>query len=167
MKRMAEYHKIDWKVQRVGNQLYIRDNVVRKPRFEADPEIEYGHSAQREVNRERRNNREFAQAMNRRYIGFLIVCAVLVFVSVAAYLYEIAQATATKSNIEQLEAQVADLRSENDERQARMDAKVNPEEIRRQAIEELGMTYAGRDQVVGYTYEESDYVRQYEDIPTE
>lgn len=162
---MAEYRKIDWKVKRVGNQIYIQDNVVRKPKFEENPEIEYGHSNQREVNRERRRNKEFAQAMNRRYIGFLIACAMIVFGACAAYLHEISRTTIVKDNIKDLEAQVSDLKSENDERQTRMDADVNPEEIRRQAVEELGMVYAGREHIVDYSYEESDYVRQYEDIP--
>lgn len=44
---------------------------------------------------------------------------------------------------------------------------VDLEEIRRIATEELGMTYAAKDQVVLYESEESDYVRQYEEIPDE
>lgn len=165
VKNVAQYRKTDWKVHRVGNQLYIRESVVRKPRFEENPEIEYGHAGQGEWNRQRRRNREYAQQMNRRYIGFLIACAVLVFASAAMYLHQISESTAAKKSIETLEAQTANLKSQNDEQESRMESRVNPEEIRRMAIEELGMVYAGKDQVIGYSYEESDYVRQYEDIP--
>lgn len=165
VKRMAEYRKTSWKVQRVGEQLYIRESVVRKPRFEENPEIEYGHEQQGELNRQRRRNKEFAQTMNRRYIGFLIVCAICVFASAAMYLHQISRATTVRKNIESLESQITDLKSQNDEQESRMESKVNPEEIRRMAMEELGMVYAGQNQVVKYSCEESDYVRQYEDIP--
>lgn len=164
---MAQYRKTDWKVHRVGDQLYIRESVVRKPKFEENPEIEYGHARQGEWNRQRRRKREYAQQMNRRYIGFLIGCAVLVFASAAMYLNQISETTAAKKKIETLESQTADLKSQNDEQASRMESQVNPEEIRRIAIEELGMVYAGKEQVIDYSYEESEYVRQYESIPAE
>lgn len=162
---MAKYRKIDWKVQKVNGQLYIRDNVVRKPKFEENPEIEYGHADQGQINRERHSNKEFAQAMNRRYIGFLVVSAMIVFASAAFYLSQISKAAAAKKEIESLEAQLAGLKSENNETQSRMNANVDAEELKRIAMEELGMVYAGQQQVVTYDYEESDYVRQYESIP--
>lgn len=162
---MAEYRKIDWQVRRVNGQLYIQDNVVRKPRFEEDPEIEYGHSRQGELNRERRRNKEFAQAMNRRYIGFLLAAAVCVFFAAAVYLSQIASTDDAKQNVQTLQSQIADLKAQNDETQSRMDASVNPEQIRQTAMDELGMVYAGQDQILNYDYEESDYVRQYEEIP--
>lgn len=162
---MAEYRKIDWKVQRVGNQLYIRDNVVRKPRFEEDPLIEHGHTRQSEYNQERRRNKEYAQTMNRKYIGFLIMSTLIVFVSAVVYLSQISQTNAKKEQIQQLEAELADMKSGNDEAQSRLETSVNVEEIRRIAMEELGMVFAGKEQVVTYSYEESDYVRQYEEIP--
>lgn len=162
---MAKYRKIDWKVHKVNGQLYIRDNVVRKPKFEENPEIEYGHADQGQINRERRNNKEFAQAMNRRYISFLLISAMIVFASAAFYLTQISNAAAEKKEIQQLEAQLATLKSENNETQSRMNASVNADELKRIAMEELGMVYAGKQQIVSYDYEESDYVRQYESIP--
>ena len=162
---MAEYRKIDWKVQREGKQVYIRDNVVRKPRIEEDPYIEHAHKRQGEINRERRKKQEFAQAMNRRYISFLLVSAILVFVAVSGYLTQIFKYNESKKNVQALESEVTDLKADNDETKGRLDTSINVEEIRRIAMEELGMVYAGQDQVVAYSYEESDYVRQYEDIP--
>lgn len=165
---MAEYRykKTDWKVHREGNQLYIRESVVRKPKFEANPEIDQVHTRQRELNRQRRRNKEYAQAMNRRYIAFLMCSALLVFASVAVYLMQLSNASVNKKAIQALETQVNDMRHENDEWEVRMESGVNPEAIRKSAIEDLGMVYAGQEQIVNYDYEESDYVRQYEEIPT-
>ena len=42
---------------------------------------------------------------------------------------------------------------------------VDLEEVRRVAVEELGMVYADSSQVITYTRENSDYVRQLKDIP--
>lgn len=162
---MAEYRKIDWKVYREGNQLYIRDNVVRKPRFEADPEIEFDHRRQVEINRDRRRKKEYARQMNRRQICFHIVCAVIVFAAVALNLSMISRTEAAKKEIKKLNTQVVDLKSTNDEIESNMNANINVEEIRRAAIEELGMVYVNQNQVVMYDCEESEYVRQYEAIP--
>lgn len=162
---MADYKKTNWKAHKTDGGFYVRGNVARKPKLVLNPEIEYGHSSQAQVNRERQSNKEFAQAMNRRYIGFLLVCAIVVFAAAAFYLSQISDAMADKEKIQKLEAQLANLKSENSEKQSRMDAGINAEELRRIAIEELGMVYAGTQQVESYDYEESDYVRQYESIP--
>lgn len=162
---MAEYRKIDWKTHRVGNQIYISDNVVRKPRFKADPEIEFDHRRQNKINRERRRKQEQARAMNRRYIAFLIGCATIVFAVVAINLSLISKTTAARKTIKDLNTQVMDLKSTNDEIESNMNSNINVEEIRRVAIEELGMVYATQQQVIMYDCEESEYVRQYEAIP--
>lgn len=162
---MAEYRKIDWKTHRVGNQLYISDNVVRKPRFEADPEIEFDHRKQTQLHRERRRKQQMAREMNKGYIAFLIGCVAIVFTVVAMNLSLISQTTTAKDTITSLENQVADLKSTNDEIESNMNSNLNVEEIRRVAIEELGMVYATQNQVVLYNCEESEYVRQYESIP--
>ena len=44
-------------------------------------------------------------------------------------------------------------------------SSVDLEEIKRIAISELGMKYAKEGQVITYSGEGSDYVRQYDDIP--
>ena len=51
-----------------------------------------------------------------------------------------------------------------EEMKNRIDSSINLEEIRRIAITELGMTYAGQGQIVEIPDDGSDYVRQYADI---
>jgi len=41
---------------------------------------------------------------------------------------------------------------------------VNLDEIREKAMNELGMVYPSRSQVIGYDSKESEYVKQYKDI---
>lgn len=165
MKSSGRRTKTDWKVHRMGNQLYITESVVRKPKMEINPEIEYGHGSQGQLNRERRRNKEFAQAMNRRYIGFLIVSAIVVFAAAAMYLGQRFHTVNVKKEITGLEGELAQLQNENDELQRIMDSEANSEEIRRIAMEELGMVYATPGQIIYYDHAESSYVRQYEAVP--
>ena len=53
----------------------------------------------------------------------------------------------------------------NDETYTKIMSSVDLEEIKRIAVSELGMKYAKEGQVVQYTGEGNDYVRQYSDIP--
>ena len=62
------------------------------------------------------------------------------------------------------ESELNALKTENDEALSRIETSIDLEEIRRIAITELGMTYAGEGQIVEIPSEGSDYVRQYADI---
>ena len=73
--------------------------------------------------------------------------------------------TAKIHNIETLEQQLEQLRSENDALQTRINTDMDLDHIYKVATEELGMVYANRNQVLLYDKTESEYVRQYEDIP--
>ena len=57
------------------------------------------------------------------------------------------------------------MKLENDETYTKIMSSVDLEEIKRIAINELGMKYAKEGQVITYSGEGSDYVRQYDDIP--
>ena len=58
-----------------------------------------------------------------------------------------------------------DLKLANDEEYTKIMSSVDLEEIKRIAIEELGMKYAKDGQVITYSGEGNDYVRQYKEIP--
>ena len=74
--------------------------------------------------------------------------------------------TRRMDRIESLEKQVDSLRAENDTLQTRINTSVDLDHIYKVATEELGMVYAGKSQVRMYHQTESEFVRQYEDIPT-
>ncbi len=57
------------------------------------------------------------------------------------------------------------MRLTNDENYSRITSSVNLEEVRRIAIQELGMRYAEEGQIITFNGEGSDYVRQTGDIP--
>ena len=71
------------------------------------------------------------------------------------------------AHIEELERSVEQMKAENDATETRINTSVDLDYIYKVATEELGMVYANRNQVLLYDKTESEYVRQYEDIPTQ
>ena len=86
----------------------------------------------------------------------LFVAAYALFTYVEAQ----SRLTISTKNVAALESQLNSLKISNDEELNRINASINMEEIKRVAIEELGMTYAREGQVVVIESEGSDYVRQ-------
>ena len=56
-------------------------------------------------------------------------------------------------------------KADNDALETRINTSIDLDNIYKIATEELGMVYANKDQVRMYNKTESEYVRQYEDIP--
>ena len=63
--------------------------------------------------------------------------------------------------------QLEELRKENDDNYTRIMTAVDLDYIKDVAINELGMVYAGEDQVILYDGGTRDYVRQSGEIPKE
>ena len=102
--------------------------------------------------------------MNFAYVLFLTAAmAVTGFVLISYIQMESAITTSVKA-VAARESELNTLKTENDEALSRIETSIDLEEIRRIAITELGMTYAGEGQIVEIPSEGSDYVRQYADI---
>ena len=63
------------------------------------------------------------------------------------------------------EEKLEKMRTENDALETSINTSIDLNEIYEIATKELGMVYAKKDQVLLYDKTESEYVRQYEDIP--
>ncbi|MCR5216297.1 MAG: septum formation initiator family protein [Lachnospiraceae bacterium] len=71
-----------------------------------------------------------------------------------------------KDKIAELNAQYITLKDENDLIEKNMSSLVNYDEIREVAMNELGMVYAQKDQVITYKSETMEAVRQLQNIPS-
>ena len=58
------------------------------------------------------------------------------------------------------------IRTENDNFEKSIDTSVDLNYVYSVAVNELGMVHVGQDNIIQYEKTESEYVRQYEDIPT-
>ncbi len=112
-----------------------------------------------------RRNQEKALQMDLPYVLMLTVAAVFALYICVSYLHVQSSITGRIHHIEVLEQQLEGLKSENDALQTRINTDIDLDHIYQVATEELGMVYANKDQVILYDKTESEYVRQYEDIP--
>ena len=58
-----------------------------------------------------------------------------------------------------------DSRADNDAAEKRIETAVDLSTIKDIAMNQLGMSYAGPDQIIHYTVDKEDYMNQFEDIP--
>ncbi len=120
--------------------------------------------SQREQNRIRRNQ-ERAMYMDLPYVILLTIASICTLYLCVNYLKVQSAITARMHNIEKMETKLEQLRAENDALETSINTSVDLQEIYDIATRELGMVYAGKEQVLLYDKTESEYVRQYEDIP--
>ena len=143
--------------QNIGytNRGYIEGNTVRK----IDTVREMQQPVRRE-NRAVRKNRDRALYMNLPYVLFLTVALLVTGVMLIGYLQAQSNLTVSVKHVASLESQLNDMKLANDEQLERINSALDMEEVKRIAVEELGMTYAKEGQVVIVSGEGSDYVRQ-------
>ena len=101
-------------------------------------------------------------------ISLAIMLAALFCMALTLYFYVSVQSSleGSVSEIAALEKQLAAMRQENDEEYSRANSRVDLEEVKRMAIQELGMKYADEGQIIVYSDDgAADYVRQFEAIP--
>ncbi|MCR5604189.1 MAG: cell division protein FtsL [Lachnospiraceae bacterium] len=111
-----------------------------------------------------RRNRERAKHMNPGYVVFLTLAMVLTVIVCIQYLMLRSDVTSKVKELAKLEAQLNEMKAENDDTENRITGAVDLEEVKYRAMNELGMQYAHSDQIIAYECEDTDYVRQLVDI---
>lgn len=144
------------------DRIYIDGNTARK--LQTVP-INRNKKQKTSVRRQQVKRRVKVSPMNFGYIFFMMIAMLVVCVVLIGYIELQADITNRINHISKLESQLHDLRLANDEEYTKIMSSVDLEEIKRIAINELGMKYAKEGQVITYSGEGSDYVRQYKEIP--
>ena len=146
------------------NRYYVQGNTVRK--LQQEQVITERQERQRSrVNNRIRKNRERAKHMSAGYVLFLGAALAACGMILVYYIGLQSDITNTVKNISRLESQLNDLKVANEENYSRISSSVDLEEIRRIAIQELGMQYAQEGQIISFASENSDYVKQMAEIP--
>lgn len=137
---------------------YMRDNLARnidvrealKERPTGEPLREY----RGELKKQKKMSMGFL------YVAFLGLAVVVLAASLVSYLKLQNDITTMVDDIAYYEQTLNNLTLANDDEYSKIVNAVDYDYIRQVAIEELGMVYASEDQIVSYTRENSDYVRQ-------
>ncbi|MBO5552212.1 MAG: cell division protein FtsL [Lachnospiraceae bacterium] len=139
----------------------VEGNTVR------EIERDYSQPFKKPVSETVKKNREKAAHMNMGYVAFLLFMALVLFLGCTAYINLRNQITEKQKTVESLQTKVSSLKLENDEKYDRIIGNVDMEEIKKIAMNELHMKYPDSGQVAVTESNDSDYVRQYKDIPVE
>lgn len=99
-------------------------------------------------------------AMSFQRVIFMLALIVVMTVILVSYITLQAEVTATSQQIASKEQELTQLKAENDATYNDINDSISLEEVRRRAIQDLGMKYADRNQVVIYSGMEKDSVHQ-------
>lgn len=147
---------------------YIEGNAVRKENVVEVPqrrERTYVDNQRVNTSKNIYRNREKALHMSASYVIVLAVCSILMCVVCAKYLSLRDEVTMKTENIADLEMKIESLKARNDSLDYSINSFMDIENISKIAKEELGMIQAGKDQISFYESSESEYMKQYKEIP--
>ncbi len=141
---------------------YIDGNVIRH--VETVP-ASGDRQAQKSLSSDTRRNREKALHITLAYVIFLTVAATAAVFLCVQYLQLQALGITYRKEIVRMESTLSTARMANDNAYEEAMSSVNMEQIKEIAVHELGMKYASQGQVIFYNSTDSDYIRQYGEIP--
>ena len=136
---------------------YQYGSAVRKLETAAPEVRPYNPARHEEQEQERR-------LINLIYTTVLALCATAVFAICYQYLNLQADIKANNATVVELQNQLNSIKAENNSHEAEINASIDYNAIYDTAVNELGMVYPNRSQVINYDYKESEYVKQYKDI---
>lgn len=143
------------------SQVYADGNTLRKVQAEPRRVREQATATSASTI----SNRERALQMNMGYVVFLTAAAIITVFMCVNYLKLQSANTKLSKEVTALETTLDAAILENDSDYDRVMTSIDIEHVKDVAMNKLGMVYARKGQIVTYSQKDSDYVRQYEDIP--
>lgn len=157
---------------------YIEGNTVRhavsmpddwEKEQEQERKREERERRERKAQRKRRTiarrNQDKALIMSRGYVAFLTFAAIVTCMTAGLYIKLQSDITIRMEHIAVLESGVNTLKADNDAAYKRLITSVRMEDVKKRAVDELGMSYPKEEQIVYYEPDYTDFMSQYSEIP--
>ena len=135
---------------------YVYGNTARALR-----PIEKEVRSPKRLTHKSRKNIDRDTGMNPGFMLFMTLAMVLTGIVCVQYIRLQSSLTTYVNQISAMEIELQGLRAENDDYESRIKGTIGLENIKKRAMEELGMSYASDDQIIVYNSDGTDYVRQY------
>ncbi len=143
------------------NTRYIHESTAR----DFDVTIAIDEEPRKQLSTSARKNRDRAVHMNFGYVLFLTAGILVAAFVLVRYISLRAEITRVNEQIEAMESEYRSLKLKNDETYERIINGVDLMDVKKVAMEEMGMVFADEDQVITYEGNDNNYVRQYSVIP--
>ena len=105
-------------------------------------------------------------AFDFKYTLFLAFAMVIMIFSCANMIMMESRIDSKKSKISSLQSEIRDMKADNEAFENSLSDSYTLEEIYNIAVNELGMVYSEKGQIVYYNTANEDYVNQYQDVPS-
>lgn len=138
------------------NEQYIYGNTARALR-----PIEEEIRSPKKLSNKARRNIDRDTSMNPGFLVFLTLAMIVTGVACIRYIQLQSSVTSYVKKLSAMEIQLEGLRAENDDYESRIKGAIGLENIKKRAMDELGMSYASDEQIVVYESDGTDYVRQF------
>lgn len=144
-----------------------------EPVHEAEPkkhEVQRPVKSPKQTPKQETKTRTYAKPRIDHNIGFFSMCILLAAILVTLYtcfmyLKVQSETVVITKEIRQLESELESLQDRNEAACNEVLDAVNPDEMYRIAVQELGMVYPNKNRTVYYQSADDGYVRQFGDIP--
>lgn len=159
-------------VGKQNNRSYVYGNTVRQmnaaPARRSDQTREVRGTAQKvkKTDVAVRRNRQRQRQMTMAYVVFLSVVVLVSLGICVNYIQLKSSNTAYRAELIAKENNISEAKMLNDATYDKVMASINLEYVRDVAINKLGMVYAQEGQIILYSSQDSDYMKQYSDVPT-
>ena len=97
---------------------------------------------------------------------FLAFAMVIMIFSCANMIMMESKIDSKKNEISSLQSEIRDMKADNEAFENSLSDSYTLEEIYNIAVNELGMVYSEKGQIVYYDTANEDYVNQYQDVPS-
>lgn len=145
---------------------YVSGNAVRKINVQPERETRtYVDNKRVKISRNTFKNREKELRMSAPYVILLAGCLFAIAFMCIQYLKIYDGITTAKKNIASTEIALQELKSQNDSLDYTINSFVDVENISKIATEQLGMVRASQSQISFYKSSESEYMKQFNNVP--
>lgn len=149
----------------MARQNYIHGNAARKMNQELSPKKTHLRVVKK-ANLELADQKAVKKGKySLAHVIALLFCVAIVGTFIAGYIKLNSDVMYYQKQCASLQKEYEDLKTSNDLYEDRINNSVDLAEIERVAVCELGMKLAGEGQIVVYSGEIEDYVKQYADLP--
>lgn len=131
------------------------------------PERRGRHNEEEEKRVRKLRQKEIQRAHKVNFLYTVAVVGVLAFIFTVCVQYLELQSNVktSSSKVASLESKLTKMEADNDMTEVEINGSIDYDAILDTAVNELGMVYPERKQVIQYDSSESEYVKQYSDIP--
>lgn len=126
---------------------------------------EYRRSIEEEHENRRKKSKKLEIRSNRLYTFYMVFLVAMTVILMSRYIDLQSAITIKLRDIAKLETQIENLKADNDAIEKRLATTVPVIEVKDQALNRLGMSYAREAQIKHYTVDNVDYMSQYKELP--